>query len=231
MAIYEARAAGRLRDPGIVIIHDVLLERGLPWIIMDLVTGRSLDQVIERGGPLPPATVAGIGLQVLSALGVAHAHGLLHQDVKPGNVLLDADGRAMLTDFGISATMDGAGDVVSSSGSPGYMAPERLNGRPAGTASDLWSLAATLYTAVEGVAPFQRAMPAAVAAAVLLHQPPPPLRAGRDLGGLLLAMLAKDPAARPGADAVRERLLVIQRTAPVAVRRRSPWKVPAALLA
>lgn len=232
-AIHEARAAGRLRDAGIVVVHDVLLEHGLPWIIMDLVTGRSLDQVVRQGGPLPPATVARIGVQVLSALEVAHAHGILHQDVKPANVLLDADGRALLADFGIAATMDAAGDVLASAGSPGYMAPERLNGRPAGTASDLWSLAATLYTAVEGVAPFQRALPAAVAAAVLLHEPPPPVRAGRELGGLLSAMLAKDPAGRPGAAAVRQGLLAAQHAPPATSRngRGRGWKVPAAIAA
>ncbi|MEO3803340.1 serine/threonine-protein kinase [Nonomuraea sp. B1E8] len=203
LAIHEARSAGRLRDPAIVLVHDVVLESDQPWIIMDLVTGRSLDKVIKERGPLPAAYVAEIGLRVLSALEVAHAHGMVHQDVKPANILLDADGSAMLTDFGIAAPMGGHADRFGSAGSPGYMAPERLNEQPSGPASDLWSLGASLYTAVEGRAPFERQLSAAVAAAVLLHEPPFPARAGRELGGLLMAMLAKDPAARPTAAQVR----------------------------
>ncbi|MFC4119391.1 serine/threonine-protein kinase [Nonomuraea zeae] len=230
-AIHEARSAGRLRDPAIVLIHDVVLENGQPWIIMDIVTGRSLDKVIKEQGPLPPAFVAAVGLRVLSALEVAHAHGILHQDVKPANILLDADGSAMLTDFGIAAPMGGRGDRFGSAGSPGYMAPERLNEQPSGPSSDLWSLGASLYTAVQGRAPFERALPAAVAAAVLLHEPPFPENAGRDLGGLLMAMLAKDPAARPTALQARAALTAVaggrrHRSGP---RRR--WLLPAALAA
>ncbi|MCF6475107.1 serine/threonine protein kinase [Nonomuraea sp. MG754425] len=208
-AIHEARSAGRLRDPAIVLVHDVVLEGDQPWIIMDLVTGRSLDKVIREQGPLPPEFVAAVGLRVLSALDVAHAHGMLHQDVKPANILLDGDGSAMLTDFGIAAPMGGRGDRYGSAGSPGYMAPERLNEQPSGPSSDLWSLGASLYTAVEGRAPFERALPAAVAAAVLLHEPPFPARSGRELGGLLLAMLAKDPAARPTPERVRQTLTAL----------------------
>ncbi|NUP80810.1 MAG: serine/threonine protein kinase [Nonomuraea sp.] len=205
-AIHEARSAGRLRDPAIVLVHDVVLDGDQPWIIMDLVTGRSLDKVIKENGPLPPPYAARIGLQVLSALEVAHAHGILHQDVKPANILLEADGSAMLTDFGIAAPMGGQGDRYGSAGSPGYMAPERLNEQASGPSSDLWSLGASLYTAVEGRPPFERQLPAAVAAAVLLHDPPFPERAGREFGRLLMAMLAKDPAARPTAAQIRQAL-------------------------
>ncbi|MEV2266227.1 serine/threonine-protein kinase [Nonomuraea africana] len=224
-AIHEARSAGRLRDPAIVLVHDVVLERGQPWIIMDLANGRSLDKIVKENGPLPPHIVARIGLQVLSALEVAHAHGILHQDVKPANILLDADGTAMLTDFGVAAPMGGVGG----GGSPGYMPPERLNGLPAGPASDLFALGASLYTAVEGRAPFHREMQAAVAAAVLLHDPPPPVRAGRELGRLILDLLAKDPGRRPLPHEVRSRLMGSQHTAPTAYRPRRRWKLPAAL--
>ncbi|MFI9590705.1 serine/threonine-protein kinase [Nonomuraea sp. NPDC052265] len=228
-AIHEARSAGRLRDPAIVLVHDVVLDGDQPWIIMDLVTGRSLDKLIKDNGPLPPPYAARIGLQVLSALEVAHAHGILHQDVKPGNILLDADGSAMLTDFGIAVPMGGQGDGVGSGGSPGYMAPERLNEQAAGPASDLWSLGASLYTAVEGRAPFERQLPAAVAAAVLLHDPPFPARAGREFGGLLMAMLAKEPAARPTAARVREVLSGAPvRSGPIPGRRRR-WLLPVAV--
>ncbi|MGR6921688.1 serine/threonine-protein kinase [[Actinomadura] parvosata] len=232
-AMHEARSAGRLRDPAIVLVHDVVLEGDQPWIIMDLTTGRSLDKVIKERGPLPPGFVAAVGLRVLSALEVAHAHGLLHQDVKPANILLESDGTAMLTDFGIAAPMGGRGDVFGSAGSPGYMAPERLNEQPSGPSADLWSLGASLYTAVEGRAPFERALPAAVAAAVLLHEPPFPARAGRELGGLLMAMLAKDPAARPTAAQIRQVLtrLAGAGPAPAPARRRRWWLLPAALAA
>ncbi|MFE3448087.1 serine/threonine-protein kinase [Nonomuraea sp. NPDC059194] len=224
-AIHEARSAGRLRDPSIVMVHDVVLDQGLPWIIMDLATGRSLDKIIKESGPLPPHIVARIGLQVLSALEVAHAHGILHQDVKPANILLDADGTAMLTDFGVAAPVGGVGG----GGSPGYMPPERLNGLPAGPPSDLFSLGASLYTAVEGRPPFHREMQAAVAAAVLLHDPPPPERAGRELGRLILDLLAKQPERRPQPREARERLTASVNTAPVAYRPRRRWKLPAAL--
>ncbi|MGW0803093.1 serine/threonine-protein kinase [Nonomuraea sp. NPDC002799] len=234
-AIHEARSAGRLRDPAIVLVHDVVLADDQPWIIMDLVAGRSLDKVIKDQGPLPPAFVAATGLRVLSALEVAHAHGILHQDVKPANILLDADGSAMLTDFGIATPMGGPMDRYGSAGSPGYMAPERLNEHPSGPASDLWSLGASLYTAVEGRAPFERELPAAVAAAVLLHEPPFPARAGRDLGGLLMAMLAKNPAVRPAAPQVRAALGAVAAAPPArgrrGHRRRRGWLLPAVLAA
>ncbi|WP_214326635.1 serine/threonine-protein kinase [Nonomuraea sediminis] len=219
-AIHEARAAGRLRDPAIVLIHDVVLEGDQPWIIMDLSAGRSLEEVIRDHGPLPAGHVARIGLRVLSALEVAHAHGILHQDVKPANILIEPDGSAVLTDFGIATPMGGQGQLYGTAGSPGYMAPERLNQHGSGPSSDLWSLAAGLYTAVEGRPPFERAMPAAVAAAVLLHDPPFPRLAGRELGGLLMAMLAKDPAARPAAAQVRQRLMNVTDTPTVPTRRR-----------
>ncbi|YCK40600.1 serine/threonine-protein kinase [Actinomadura sp. ATCC 39365] len=228
-AIHEARSAGRLRDPAIVLVHDVVLDGDQPWIIMDLVTGRSLDKVISENGPLPPPYAARIGLQVLSALEVAHSHGILHHDVKPANILLDADGSAMLTDFGIAVPLGGQGEGAGSGGSPGYMAPERLNEQAPGPESDLWSLGASLYTAVEGRAPFERQLPAAVAAAVLLHDPPFPARAGREFGGLLMAMLAKEPAARPTAAQVRQVLSGAPvRSGPIPGRRRR-WLLPVAV--
>ncbi|WP_143078610.1 serine/threonine-protein kinase [Nonomuraea pusilla] len=228
-AIHEARSAARLRDHAIVMVHDVVLDGDQPWIIMDLVAGRSLDKVIRESGPLPPAFVARAGLAVLSALEVAHAHGMLHQDVKPANILIDADGSAMLTDFGIAAPLGGQGDRSGTAGSPGYMAPERLNEQPSGPASDLWSLGASLYTAVEGRAPFERQLPAAVAAAVLLHEPPFPSRAGRELGRLIMAMLAKRPADRPGPAQVRQ-VLAAAAEGRAASRRRG-WLLPAVLAA
>ncbi|MBB5630823.1 serine/threonine-protein kinase [Sphaerisporangium krabiense] len=204
----EARAAASLRShPSIVTVHDVVLEGGQPWIVMELVRGRSLDKIVREGGPLPPARVAAIGLAVLDALGAAHAAGILHRDVKPGNVLITDDGRVLLTDFGI-ATIAGDPALTQAgllSGSPGYTAPERLRGEPDGPPSDLWSLGATLYAAVEGVRAFQRDNAAAVMAAVMMHEPRPPLLAG-PLAPVLAATLEKDPARRCPPDWVAARL-------------------------
>ncbi|GAA3441720.1 hypothetical protein Pve01_16980 [Planomonospora venezuelensis] len=205
-AIREARAAARVNHPAIVMVHDVVTDGGRPWIVMDLVGGSSLDRVIDREGPLPPPVVAEIGLRILDALEAAHAHGMLHRDVKPGNVLLDEDGAAMLADFGIAVPMTGELSLASRAGSAGYTAPERLREEPAGPESDLWALGATLYAAAEGRAPFQRDHPAAVAAAVLTREPPAPERAGPELGGLLLALLAKDPDGRPAPAEIRRAL-------------------------
>ncbi|MEV0345101.1 protein kinase [Nonomuraea sp. NPDC050680] len=194
----EARAAARLRShPSIVTVHDVVLDGGRPWIVMELVHGRSLDRVVRDDGPLPPRQVAWIGLQMLDALGAAHASGVLHRDVKPGNVLLTDDGRVLLTDFGIATV---AGDAALTqtgllTGSPGYIAPERLRGETDGPLADLWSLGATLFTAVEGGPPFARANQAAVMAAVLMQQPAPARLAG-PLTPVLAAILEKDPVRR-----------------------------------
>ncbi|MEV0997269.1 serine/threonine-protein kinase [Nonomuraea sp. NPDC050202] len=194
----EARAAAALRDhPSIVTVHDVVLDDGRPWIVMELVRGRSLDRAVRDEGPLPPARVAGIGLRMIEALSAAHATGILHRDVKPANVMLTGDGRVLLTDFGIATI---AGDVALTqtgllSGSPGYIAPERLRGEPDGPPADLWSLGATLFTAVEGAAPFARHNEAAVLAAVLMQEPAP-FRLAGPLGPVLAAILEKDPARR-----------------------------------
>ncbi|GLY90516.1 serine/threonine-protein kinase [Actinoallomurus iriomotensis] len=199
-AIREARVSSRLRHGSIIRVHDVIAEDDRPWIVMELLAGRALDEA----GPLPPHRVAEIGLAVLDALGVAHAEGVLHRDVKPGNVFLCDDGRVVLTDFGI-ATLAGDVSLTASGGlvgSPGYMAPERLRGDTAGPSSDLWSLGATLYTAAEGRSPFTRRTVAGTLSAVLTEEPVTPHRAG-PLGPLLMAMLAKDPPRRPPPEEIR----------------------------
>ncbi|MGI5228337.1 serine/threonine-protein kinase [Actinoallomurus sp. CA-142502] len=192
-AVREARAAALLDHPGVVTVHDVIIEDDRPWIVMEPVAGRSL----AHAAPLPPPAVAAIGLRVLEALRAAHARGILHRDVKPTNILLADDGRVILTDFGI-ASLEGdpaltrTGDFV---GSPGFVAPERLRERPVGPASDLWSLGATLYAAVEGRAPFERPTPVAALGAVLTDDPPPPVRAG-PLAPVIARLLDKDPDTR-----------------------------------
>ncbi|MFI6521689.1 serine/threonine-protein kinase [Spirillospora sp. NPDC050679] len=211
----EARSAARLDHPGIVTVHDVVEEDGRPWIVMRLVRAPALDEVIRREGPLPPARAAAIGLDLLAALRAAHAAGVVHRDVKPGNVLLPPD-RAVLTDFGI-ATMAGdetltqTGAVV---GSPAYLAPEQARHQKATPASDLWSLGATLYAAVEGRPPYQRPDVWGVMAALLADDPDPPRNAG-PLLPVLQGLLRKDPAQRTHPDEAERLLRQIAGSAPV----------------
>jgi hypothetical protein len=174
---------------------------GTPWIVMELVAARSLERVLAEDGPLPPRRAAEAGMMLLGALASAHAAGIVHRDVKPGNVLLTCDGRAVLTDFGIAA-VDGdpaltqTGMVV---GTPGFCAPERIRGAPASPASDLWSLGATLYAAVEGRGPYDgNGSPMAVLASIV-HSDPPPARSAGPLGAVIKALMSKDPAQRPDA--------------------------------
>ncbi|MBN6054169.1 protein kinase [Nonomuraea sp. RK-328] len=220
----EARAAGRVAHPGVAAVYDVLEEGGHPWIVMQLVRSRTLGELVREEGPLPQARVAEIGLQLLEALRAAHAAGVLHRDVKPDNVLLAEDGRAVLTDFGIATTEDEApvtrtGILV---GTPAFMAPERAAGGQAVPESDLWSLGVTLYLAVEGHSPFQRAHALATLGAVLHSEPPPLARAGA-LGPVLLGLLRKDPGQRMSLDEARWRLHAVvagsapEPTAPVAI--------------
>ncbi|QIJ64276.1 serine/threonine-protein kinase [Streptomyces sp. JB150] len=198
----EARAAARVDHPSAVAVHDVVEEDGQPWIVMELVRGESLHEVLRRG-PLEPAEAARIGLAVLGALRAAHAVGIVHRDVKPANVLLGPHGRVVLTDFGIAhvqgeESLTASGEFV---GSLEFVAPERMAGRIAGPASDLWSLGVLLYAAVEGWSPFRRTAPESTLAAILTTEPPEPRRAG-PLGPLLLRLLEKDPGRRPDADQV-----------------------------
>jgi serine/threonine protein kinase len=216
----EARAAARLNHPNVVQVYDVISADDRIWIVMEHVPSRSLQEVIRTEGPLPPARVAEIGLAVLAALDAAHRAGVRHRDVKPANVLLADDGRVMLTDFGI-ATIDGDSIVTSSDlvlGSPQYMAPERVRHGHALAASDLWSLGATLYAAVEGRSPYERPSAMATLTALAVEEPDPARRAG-PLQPVLDGLLRRDPAARIGV-AEAERLLRAAASAAPAQRRR-----------
>ncbi|RSN58358.1 DUF6480 family protein [Actinomadura sp. WAC 06369] len=175
----EARSAARLDHPGIVTVYDVVEEDGRPWIVMQLVRAKSLDAIVKGEGPLPPERVAALGLDLLDALRTAHAAGVVHRDVKPGNVLLPPN-RAVLTDFGI-ATVAGDETITQTGaiiGSPAYLAPEQARRQKASPASDLWSLGATLYAAVEGRSPYQRPDVWGVMSALLSEEPDPPRRPG-----------------------------------------------------
>ena len=173
----EARTAARLNHPAVVTVFDVVEADGSPWIVMELVQARSLDQVLTEDGPLRPKQAAELGARVLGALACAHAAGILHRDVKPSNVLLQPDGRTVLTDFGI-ATLEGDSGLTQAGmvmGTPGFTAPERIRGDAASPASDLWSLGATLYAAVEGRGPFDdRGNSIAILAAIANEEPPRP---------------------------------------------------------
>jgi serine/threonine protein kinase len=226
-ALREAQAAARLRHPGIVTVHDVVIEDGRPWIVMELVDGQSLAQEIHERGLLTQQRTAEIGWRVLDALGTAHRSGILHRDVKPANILLDDD-RVVLTDFGIAAIEDATvlthtGQMV---GSPAFMAPERINGEPATAATDLWALGVTLYQTVTGHSPFQRDDMQGTLAAILTSKPPAPAHAGR-LWPVIKGLLEKDPRHRLTAEpALRLLAAVAHHPEPAVVRkrrRRTPW--------
>ncbi|MEV5570353.1 serine/threonine-protein kinase [Spirillospora sp. NPDC052269] len=218
--VEEARATAALRHPGVVQIFDIVMEDGRPWIIMEFIRARSLHQVLAQDGPLPAPRAAEVGLALLSVLRAAHAEGILHRDVKPSNVLLCEDGRVLLSDFGLAVHTDGGmrgrGDdtlVAGIEGSPAYLSPERVRGRPSVVASDLWSLGVTLYAAVEGRSPFLRSHALASMVAVLLGEYEPP-RSAWALGPVVAGLLREDPAERLNAEAVEGLLREALRTSP-----------------
>ena len=197
----EARTAARLSHPGLVTVFDVAEEDGCPWIVMELVHARSLDQIIAQDGPLSPPRAADAGRQLLAALATAHAAGVLHRDVKPSNVMLTENGRAVLTDFGI-ATFQGDPRLTQTGmvmGSPGFTAPERIQGNSATPASDLWSLGATLYAAVEGHGPFDQAGGAITTMSAIINTDPPTAPIAAGLGAVIDGLLRRNPAERPDA--------------------------------
>ncbi len=207
-AMREARAAARLSHPGAITLFDVLNERGRAFIVMELVKARTLAEIVAKEGPLPPATVARIGLQVASALDAAHRAGIIHRDVKPANVMVAEDGTARLADFGIAQVQGDDPKLTSTGmivGSPAYMAPEQASGKGSGPETDLWGLGGTMYYAVEGRPPFERDNSIATLTAVVRAAPSPPRRAGA-LAPLIIALLAKDPADRPSMRQLRMRL-------------------------
>ncbi|MFD3436031.1 serine/threonine-protein kinase [Streptomyces sp. NPDC058685] len=204
----EARAVARVKHPHVVVVHDVVVDDGLPYIVMELVDGGSLAERIARRGPVGVAETARIGLALLGALRAAHELGVLHRDLKPANVLLEeATGRVVLTDFGIaqltgSTTITEAGSFV---GSPEYTAPERMQGATAGPASDLWSFGVLLCAALGGESPFRRDSLGGILHAVVEAEIVLPARA-EPLRPLVLGLLERDPALRLGATEAEELL-------------------------
>lgn len=210
----EAQTAARLSHPCAVTVFDVVQEDGHTFIVMELVDAPSLDQLVKANGPLPPQSVAEIGLDVLSALEVAHKQGITHRDVKPGNVMIP-DGKAKLADFGI-ASVKGDPKLTATGlilGSPSYMAPEQASQDTSGPESDLWALGSTLYYAVEGVPPFDKGQAIPTLTAVV-HDDPRPMEKAGGLAPAITALLAKNPVDRPDSDELRSMLQQVTNDAP-----------------
>ncbi|MFD5328504.1 protein kinase [Streptomyces sp. NPDC127092] len=203
----EARAAARVNHPGVVTVHDIVIEDGHPWIVMERVRGESLADRLDREGVLPEREAARVALRVVEALTAAHERDVLHRDVKPANVLLREDGGVVLTDFGIAyitgeKPLTQTGEFV---GSLAYTAPERMGGRRPEPASDLWSLGVLLFQMVEGWSPFHRESMEETVTAVVVDETPPTRRADA-LAPVVHALLSKSPDDRPSSAEVAELL-------------------------
>jgi len=204
----EARLAARLNHPNAVAIYDVVVDEGLPCLVMELVTGKSLKEVIAERGRLDPIAAARIGRQVAAALGVAHRAGIIHRDVKPANVLIAKDGTAKLTDFGIARDEGDAGLTSTGTfiGTPNFLGPEIALGGNHGPASDVWALGALLYAAVEGEPPFAAGGNAlAILNRIATTDAPRPPHGG-PLTDVIVETMRRDPSTRPPAAAVVQRL-------------------------
>ncbi|MFG3205954.1 serine/threonine-protein kinase [Streptomyces sp. NPDC048192] len=193
----EAKAIARIRNNSAVTVFDVVDEDDRPWIVMELVEGKSLAEVIREDGVLEPKRAAEVGLAILDVLRSAHRQGILHRDVKPSNVLIAEDGRVVLTDFGI-AQVEGDPSITSTGmlvGAPSYISPERARGHKPGPAADLWSLGGLLYAAVEGAPPYDKGSAIATLTAVMTEPLEEPKNAG-PLRDVIYGLLTKDPAKR-----------------------------------
>ncbi|MBM9504716.1 serine/threonine-protein kinase [Actinacidiphila acididurans] len=202
----EARAAARISHPNVIVVHDVVDDAGLPSIVMEYVPSVTLGERLKKHGPLPPAEVARIGRGMIAALRAAHQAGVLHRDVKPGNVLLGEEdgtqaqgyggGRVVLTDFGIAqasgtTTLTRTGELI---GSIDFLSPERIRGAMPGPEADLWALGATLFQAIEGTSPFRR--PTAIETAYAIAEDPVPRTSAGPLSRVIAGLLAKEPEQR-----------------------------------
>ncbi len=214
-ALREVRTGGRLNDPAVVTVYDVVTDGGTTFIVMELVEAPSLADLVRQRGPMPGAQAALMGERVLAALQAAHTAGIVHRDVKPANILVAPDGRVKLTDFGIAHAVDDprlttSGMIV---GSPAFMAPERVEGREALPASDLWSLGATLFFAVEGTIPFERATTAATLHAIMTEIPYL-TRGHGPIAAAILGLLVANPDARLSAAQAQNLLTTAQGVRP-----------------
>jgi hypothetical protein len=200
----EARTAGRLNDPAIVTVYDVVQENGGTFIVMELLDAPTLANVVRERGALPAEQVISLATQLLSALDTAHTAGVVHRDVKPANIMLLRNGLVKLTDFGIAQAVDDpklttTGFLI---GSPTYMAPERIRGEEATASADLWALGAVLFYAVEGYSPFERQTTAATMHAVL-NEVPYLTKVGGPLASAIMGLLVGSPQGRLTAEQAR----------------------------
>jgi eukaryotic-like serine/threonine-protein kinase len=227
-ACREAQAAARLNHPSAVTVFDVLEEDGRACIVMELVDAPSLAELVERHGPLTPGEAARVGLQILGALDTAHRVGIVHRDVKPANVMVTDSGDAKLADFGIASVKDDTRITATGLvlGSPSFMSPEQGKGETSSAKTDLWSLGATLFYAVEGRAPFDRGHAIATLGAVIEDDPAPLTRAG-DLEPVIWALLEKNPDRRPDAAETRRLLQAVAAGDPVVLYRAETTDSPA----
>ncbi|WP_328753368.1 protein kinase [Streptomyces sp. NBC_00285] len=206
----EAKAIARIRNTSAVTVFDVVDEDDRPWIVMELVEGKSLAEVIREDGLLEPKRAAEVGLAILDVLRSAHREGILHRDVKPSNVLISEDGRVVLTDFGI-AQVEGDPSITSTGmlvGAPSYISPERARGHKPGPAADMWSLGGLLYAAVEGAPPYDKGSAIATLTAVMTEPLEEPKNAG-PLKDVIYGLLTKDPAQRLDDDRARTMLTAV----------------------
>ncbi len=218
----EMAVLARLDHPGLVGLHDGGTEDGRAFVVTDLVEGPTLAERISSGPPLDPAAVRALGAQLADALAHVHAGGIVHRDVKPANVLLGADGRPRLADFGIARALDGAGATATATGcvvgTAAYLAPEQVRGESVGPAADVYALGLVLLEALTG----RREYPglAVESATARLHRPPVvPAGLPGGLGPLLVAMTGSEPRERPPAAVVAATLAAAQAPAPRGGRR------------
>jgi serine/threonine protein kinase len=203
----EARTAGRLNDPAVVTVFDVVSENGITYIVMELVEAPTLADIIAEEGALPAERVAALGVQVLGALESAHSAGIVHRDVKPSNIMVLPGDRVKLADFGIARAMDDPNLTMTNGimGSPGYMSPELFTGSPPAPPSDLWALGATLFHAVEGFSPFNRETTAATMHAIM-YDDPSLSRCKGPLANVILGLLTQPAENRLTAAQAKEQL-------------------------
>jgi hypothetical protein len=224
----EARAAAGLPHASVVTVYDVIRDDARGYIVMELIDASSITELVQRDGPMAVNSVAKIARQMVEVLEVAHDHGIIHRDVKPGNVMVLSDGAVKLADFGIAWIKDDPKITASGliMGSPSFMAPEQAQGAELTPATDMWGLGATMYYAVEGELPFDKGQTIATLTSVMVDPPRRPRRAGA-LAPVIRALLAKDPASRPSASQVKTLLEPLVYEPGAVVRRRDTRVEPA----
>ncbi|HEV7650866.1 MAG TPA: protein kinase [Actinophytocola sp.] len=198
----EGRIAAKLHHPQLITVYDVIEDEGRPYLVMEYLPSTSLSKKLDEDGALPPAEVARIGAQAAAALAAAHAAGVVHRDVKPGNILVGDNGTVKITDFGVSRVVEDVTGTATGTfvGTPAYLAPEVAQGRDVTFESDVYSLGATLYRAVEGTSPVGTSdNPMRILHRIASGTVIPPVKAG-PLAPLVLRMLGTDPAERPTMD-------------------------------